>query len=320
MYTRNQTINKIKTYVVNGFLDAGKSTYIEKNIARDFFHKRGSTLIFVMEQGEMEYDTAMLSERRTEVVYLTGGDDITARCLLAIEKYQPDRIYIESNIMNPEVMEALPDIFDVVFTVTLIDGSTLELFYNNLRQHIQKILENTNMVIFNRCTKEELQKYDTGMRLMNRNCDYLWQSPLGYSEKAFDIYLPFNRDSDRIEITEESFVPWYLDASEHPHYYYEKELKFTCQIEARDNLPSGMYFAGRLVMTCCLADLQFLGFSVDISKLPDPGTPYGNRCWVEINAIGKKFQNKYGGEYLGLQATEISSAASGKNILRETLI
>ena len=50
-----------RTTLVYGFIEAGKTTYIQDCIFHDYFHKRGSTLILCFEAGETEYDAQKLA-------------------------------------------------------------------------------------------------------------------------------------------------------------------------------------------------------------------------------------------------------------------
>ena len=43
----------VETRLVCGFLDAGKTTYIQDCILHDYFHKYGETLILSTEDGEI---------------------------------------------------------------------------------------------------------------------------------------------------------------------------------------------------------------------------------------------------------------------------
>ena len=68
---------KIDTRLVYGFLEAGKTYFIQDCILQDYFHKYGTTLILCFEQGEQEYDTDILLEKKTTVVYYEGEKDIS---------------------------------------------------------------------------------------------------------------------------------------------------------------------------------------------------------------------------------------------------
>ena len=85
-------MKEIDTRLVYGFLDAGKTTYIQENIRDDRFYKYGSTLIICFEQGVEKYDEVALSEKRAKVVYYKRDNaendekEITWFCLECIEK------------------------------------------------------------------------------------------------------------------------------------------------------------------------------------------------------------------------------------------
>ena len=121
-------MDKINTQLIYGFLDAGKTTYIQDTVTHDFFYKDGVTLILSFEEGEAEYDTTLLSKFRTYVAFY--GSDESARdfCLHAIEKYHPGRVYIEMNTMVENLREALPDALNVVYSTTLFLWDTLALY------------------------------------------------------------------------------------------------------------------------------------------------------------------------------------------------
>ena len=104
---------KIDTRLVCGFLDAGKTTYIQDCILNDYYHKYGTTLVLVFEQGEEEYDTAALLEKRTHVVFYDDGQDAAAFCLENIKRVQPGRIYVEMNAMMTDLTVRLPEIMNV---------------------------------------------------------------------------------------------------------------------------------------------------------------------------------------------------------------
>ena len=48
-------------YFVNGFLEAGKTTFIKELIGRESFRISGKTLILLCEEGDLEYDDEELA-------------------------------------------------------------------------------------------------------------------------------------------------------------------------------------------------------------------------------------------------------------------
>ena len=255
----------IDTRLVYGFLDAGKTTYIKGSIRDDLFYKRGKTLILCFEEGEEEYDEDALAEKNTSVVYFeqSAENDITRFCSESIEKYQPDRIYVEMNQMTEGLRESFPACMKVTFAAALIDWATLPVYYTNFMQMMKQMVSESNQVTFRGCPSADLlTPYSQAFRLMNPKASYLRQDPMGYHEKAFGLFLPFSLDESEIEITEKTYLPLWLDALDHPEHYDGKTLRFTEPVELHSN-EDGKWKCGRVVMTCCMADLQFMAFDVE---------------------------------------------------------
>ena len=302
----------IRTTLVCGFLDAGKTSYIQDCIFHDFFHKRGTTLILVFEEGECEYNTAALREYRTEVAVYEGGEDITAFCLAQIEKHAPDRVYVEMNAMTEGLREKLPACLKIVFTVTLADGATLDLYLRNMRQLMQNTVAASDVVQFNRVPRREmLDPYSQLFRLMNRRASYLWEAPQGYHEKAFDLFVPYDLDRPVLEIGEREYIPFVLDAAAHPAHYDGKEIRLTAQTAYTEQADGADVFLGRTVMTCCLADLQFLGVPAD-GITQERFAAYG---WAAVKALGTLKKDRYGLPRLRLIVREAEAVPAPEKLM-----
>ncbi len=298
-------MKEIDTRLVYGFLDAGKTTYITENIRDDRFYKYGSTLIMCFEQGVEKYDEEQLSEKRTDVVYYkrnnAGNDEseITRFCLESIEKYQPDRIYVEMNAMMQGLRELFPDCMHVTFAAALIDWSTMPVYYVNFMQMMKQMVSESNQVTFRGCPSSDLlEPYGQAFRLMNPKASYLRRDPMGYHEKAFGLFLPFSLEDREITITEKTYLPLWLDALDHPEHYEGKVIHFTDPLELQRIDESSPWTCGRVVMTCCMADLQFMSFELEAAD------PRGKR-WVTIDASAKVVSDSYGQRKLVLTPTRM---------------
>ena len=296
--------------LVAGFLEAGKTTWIQDCILHDYFHKRGTTLILALEDGETEYDTAALKAYRTEVAVAESGEDITAFCREALDRVRPDRVYVELNAMRPELRTLLPDCLKVVFTAALIDFTTLPLYYQNMRQQLQAVVAGADQVIFNRCPdKALLAEYGNAFRLMNNRASWLWEGPTGYHEKAFGILVPYDLTRPELTLDTTDFVAFMLDGRAAPEHYAGKTVRFLCQADA---LPEpGRFLAGRLVMTCCMADLQFMGFpcEYDGPEQPRPGS------WHELTAEVALRPDAWGRPQLILLARSLTHAMPPEKLI-----
>jgi hypothetical protein len=289
-------MKEIDTRLVYGFLDAGKTTYIKEIIRDDRFYKYGSTLIICFERGEEQYDEGALTEKNTKVAYYDRKSDITGFCMRSIEEHQPDRIYVEMNTMIPELRELLPDCMRVTFSAALIDWSTMPVYYTNFMQMMKQMVSESNQVTFRGCPSGELlAPYGQAFRLMNPKAVYLRQDPMGYHEKAFGLFLPFPLDESEITINNKSYLPLWLDALDHPEHYDGKVIHFTDPIELRRTDENSPWTCGRVVMTCCMADLQFMSFELDASSSDAwHNTHPAENSWVTIDASAKTVSDSYG--------------------------
>ena len=63
--------NMIPVYMINGFLESGKTEFISFTLGQPYFKIKGKTLLILCEEGEIEYDKELLAISRM----LTGGVD-----------------------------------------------------------------------------------------------------------------------------------------------------------------------------------------------------------------------------------------------------
>ena len=305
-------MKSIDTRLVYGFLDAGKTTYIRENVMSDIFRKYGSTLIICFERGEEDFDPEALAKVKTSVVYYDEGD-ISSFCMNCIREYDPDRIYIEMNAMKEDLREKLPECMNMTFAVTLIDWATMPVYFTNFTQMIKLMVSDSQQVVFRGCPSgDDLKPYSQAFRLMNPKAVYLRRDPMGYHEKAFEMFLPYSLEDPEIEINEDRFIPLWLDALDHPEHYDRKTLVFAGPVQFRQTEPGGTWSCGRVVMTCCMQDLQFMSFVVESG--PEPGEKI-SEGWVTGKASACVKADSYGQRKLGLSFMTLQKAVPPKELI-----
>ena len=286
---------QIDTRLVCGFEDAGKTSYIQDCIMNDRFYKRGSTLILCFERGESAYDEAFLAERNAAVEYYCGGD-IGSFCKNSIKEHQPDRIYVEMNASVPDLREQLPGCMRVSFVITIIDWATFQIHYVTSLQAMRQMVSQSDQVTFRGCPSGRmLEPYSQAFRVMNPKASYLRQDPMGYHEKAFGLFLPFSLENDEIVISEKNYLPFWLDSFDHPEHYDGKTLHFSDPMEIRRD-DGGLWSFGRVVMTCCMADLQFMS----VGLRSESGSDDIDEGWAVIDALAEIVTDSYGQNKIGL--------------------
>jgi len=273
-------MNKIPVLIINGILEAGKTWFLNDAIATETFvdpAMRG--LIICCESGEEEYDKDNLNRHNTAIEYIDKQEDfndITFKAL--VKKYRPDVIYIESNEMWDWDNLGLPSYMNVEQQITVIDASTFKVYFNNMRQKFVDMLQDSEIVMMNRCDNEkEVGTYRRNLKLINPNLAFmLFDSNNNSVTLAED--LPYSLEGEVIELQPEDYGAWYVDTFENPKRYKGKKVKFLGECKPNPKLPEGFFVVGRQVMTCCENDIR----DFVMACKNETGTMITRPCWAEL--------------------------------------
>ena len=155
----------------------------------------------------------------------------------------------------------LPNDWDLYQQITIIDGSTFDLYLQNMKPLIGAMVRNTEMIIMNRCDEiEDLDVYRRTLKGMNPQVQIVFEDAEGEIEEVTEADLPFDVNAEVIEIPPEAYGIWYIDAMDKPDRYRGKTVEFTGMVLKTPDFPKKNFVVGRMAMTCCEADMTFLGF------------------------------------------------------------
>ena len=88
----------VPVYLITGFLESGKTRFLDFTIRQQYFQIPDLTLLLVCEEGEEEYDPAELKKCNTVMEVIENPEDFTLETLKALDKkYRPERVLIEYN-------------------------------------------------------------------------------------------------------------------------------------------------------------------------------------------------------------------------------
>ena len=68
-------------FLINGFLEAGKTEFLSFTMEQEYFQVEGKTLLIVCEEGDTEYDKQLLEETNIAVVYVEDFSQMTPQWL-----------------------------------------------------------------------------------------------------------------------------------------------------------------------------------------------------------------------------------------------
>ena len=86
----------IPVYLVAGFLDAGKTNFIN-GILEDGFARQDRTLLLCCEEGEEEYDPHLFKVKNVFIEYIEKADLNAAHLTELVQKYKCGRVVVEYN-------------------------------------------------------------------------------------------------------------------------------------------------------------------------------------------------------------------------------
>lgn len=277
----------IPVYAFSGFLDSGKTKFIQETLEDPRFNAGERTLLLVCEEGEEEYD---LSAFPAQNVYLEVIDQetITTKELSAMQKkYRPERVVVELNGMQiiGSFYQKFPEGWGIAQEVMFADSTTILQYNANMRNLVVDKLSACDMVVFNRVPKgKDTMELHKLARALNRNVDILYDHPDGTTEMDEIVDpLPFDLNAPVVEIQDEDFALWYRDISEEPQKYDGKTVRFKAQVARLRRDRDGIFAPGRFVMTCCVEDIQFCGIPCKWQEAADLKA----RSWVMVTAKAK---------------------------------
>ena len=73
--------SRIPVYMINGFLESGKTDFISFTIKQDYFRTGERTLLLLCEEGEQEYDPKVLKKTNTILEVIEDEEDFTVDAL-----------------------------------------------------------------------------------------------------------------------------------------------------------------------------------------------------------------------------------------------
>lgn len=301
---------EIPMYLLTGFLESGKSTFLKFTIEHEYFQLEGTTLLILCEEGEVEFDSAVLEKYNTKLEIIEKEEDMTLEKMESLQKaYCPERVLLEYNgvwqVSKLEEMQ-FPEGWGIVQHITTVDAGTFQVYMNNMKSLFVEMIRNTDLVIFNRCGEESpLPAFRRGVKVVNQSAEIIFEDEEGEIENIFEDTMPFDFDGKVIDIQEEDFGIWYIDAVDHPKRYEGKIVKFIGMVLKSREFPANVFVPGRMAMTCCADDTTFIGY---ICK-----SPYASELktgqWVSVEAkVGYEYVAAYNGVGPVLEAMFVEKA------------
>lgn len=300
----------IPVYAFTGFLESGKTKFIQETLEDPRFNAGERTLLLVCEEGEEEFDASSYPHDCVYKVMVDDTEDLTPDYLKSLEKkFHAKRVVVELNGMQlaGDFYEKMPEDWQIAQEVMFADATTIMSYNANMRSLVVDKLTGAEMVVFNRVpVGADIMPFHKLARAVNRRIDIVYDFVDG-STTFDDIEdpLPYDINAPIIEIADEDYALFYRDITEEPDKYDKKTVKFKGQVAKLRREKVGMFAPGRFVMTCCADDITFMGIPckwANAEKLKP-------RSWVMVTAcVSVQYHSVYRGIGPILTANVVSAA------------
>ena len=277
-------MQQIPVYVFTGFLESGKTKFIQETLEDERFNAGERTLLLVFEEGEEEYDFSTYPHRNVYLEVLDQQSVTTKELQALAKKYKAQRVVAELNGMQlvGDLYTRFPEDWVVAQEVMFADTTTIMTYNSNMRNLVMDKLVGAQMVVFNRLEPgADTMPLHKIVRAANRRMDILYDYTDGTT--AFDEIedpLPFDVNAPVIEIKDIDYALWFQDMMNDMAKYQGKTLKFKGIVARDGKIPDDTFVVGRHVMTCCADDIQYCGLACVLPYQMDLET----RDWICVTA------------------------------------
>lgn len=303
--------NKKQVYMIYGFLESGKTQFINFTLNQDYFYSDDTTLLIVCEEGEEEYDIEALKEKNVVVEVLDDFTDFNLTTLKELDKqYKPERILIEYNGTWSCKEIILPSNWEMQQQLITADGTTFETYFANMRVLFADMIRNSELLIMNRCDGLETQKltgFKRSIKSINPAIEVVFEDADGEIDLPVeDEDLPFDLTAPLVEIKPDQFGIWFVDMWDNPGRYAGKKFHVKAMAMREPGMAKNAFVAGRPAMNCCAEDLVFMGVFCKY----DGASKLVNKQWIDIVfTIVDEFNEEYDGNGPVLYIQELKESA-----------
>lgn len=188
----------ISVYLFLGFLESGKTKFIQETLEDPRMDTGERTLLLVCEEGEEEYSPDNFNVKYVTKVTLESAQELTLQNLETLtQKYKIQRVVVEYNgtWLLQQFFDAMPESWVINQIMTFFDASTFLNYNQNMRQLVFDKIQMTQMVVFNRF-KGEFEKLDFHkvVRGISRRPDIVYEY-IGGKAEFDEIEDPIDRKS-----------------------------------------------------------------------------------------------------------------------------
>ena len=289
---------EIPVYLFTGFLDTGKTTFIQETLEDPQFNTGEKTLVLLCEEGEVELDSSKFASKNVFIMTVDDEEALTHEHLTKLEKTLGiEKVIVEYNGMwiLDNLYGALPPNWTVYQEMCFADSKTFVTYNNNMRNLTVDKMKSPETIVFKNFERDmDKMEFHKIVRVINRRCQIIYEyGPDDIEIDDIEDPLPYDIEADFIEIEDKNYAIWYTDMNEDEEKYFGKTMKIKGRTLLGGGLDDDEFVIGRHIMTCCVEDIQFGGLVAKYDKAQE--LEHGG--WAVMTAeVKKEFNHMYQSE------------------------
>lgn len=263
---------EIPVYLFTGFMDSGKTTFINNTIYGSEFKNSGEKILVICcEDGDEEYDEEKMKTVNAQLVMIENEEEFTYDFLKKLNsEYKPDNIFIEYNgtwSVSKLYEMRKPEGWILAQAIAVVDATTFDMYQMNMKAIMNDQFLRAELVIFNRCDDNTPKSRFRGIvKSVNRPATIAYQLLDGSFDDNEE--LPYDINADHLEISDADYAIWFMDCMDNSKRYNGKTIHFLGVVynPPEGKLKRSEIALGRFAMTCCADDIQYLGMKTKYEK------------------------------------------------------
>ncbi len=301
-------------YLFTGFLEAGKTRFIQGTLEDKRFNNGEATLLLVCEEGVEEYDLSRMPNggKNITVQVVDAEEELTSKNLAAWKSAcGAKRVMVEYNgmWMLDKLYNAMPQGWVIYQELCFADASTFLTYNANMRSLVVDKFNSCELVAFNRYRADmDKMAFHKVVRATSRRADIAYEYENGDVEyDDIEDPLPFDVHAPIIVIADTDYALWYRDLNENMDTYAGKTVKFKGLVAVEGKMPPDSFVIGRHIMTCCEDDIAYGGLICDWKG----AKTLKQRDWVVLTArLSVEYHKAYRKQGPVLKAIKVEASTA----------
>ena len=212
-------MNDTPVYLVTGFLESGKTTFIQDTLQDKKFCEGDNILVIACEEGEVELDPTLFGGDNVALEVIEDSEDMSPEMFIKLQKkHSATKILVEYNGMWQlgDLYEAAPENWVIGQEILFFDAATVKSYNANMRSLVVDKIQNADLIVFNRIKdSDDTMEFHKLVRALSRSAAIIYEKATG--EIAYDEIedpLPFDKEAPVIVIEDKDYALFYRDLAE----------------------------------------------------------------------------------------------------------